>query len=39
MDLYDGWQMDVSEWRLKHGYHWLTDTRAKRFAKERLEKA
>ena len=39
MDLYDGWQMDVSEWRLKNGYHRLTDARAKRFAKERLEKA
>lgn len=39
MDLYDGWQMDVSEWRLKNGYHRLTDARAKRFAKEHLEKA
>ena len=39
MDLYDEWQMDVSEWRLKNGYHRLTDARAKRFAKERLEKA
>ena len=34
MELYDGWQVDVSEWRLKHGYHRLTDTRAKKFAKE-----
>ena len=35
MDLYDGWQVDVSEWRLKHNYHRLTDTRAKKFAAEK----
>lgn len=35
MDLYDGWQMDVSEWRLEHDYHSLTPTRAKAFAKSR----
>lgn len=34
MDLYPDWQVDVSEWRLKHNYHKLTDARAKAFAKE-----
>ena len=35
MTLYDGWQVDLSEWRLKHNYHRLTETRARKFAKER----
>lgn len=35
MELYDGWQVDLSEWRLKHDYHRLTDLRAKKFAKDR----
>ena len=35
MELYEGWQVDLSEWRLSHNYHRLTDTRAKRFAKEK----
>lgn len=34
MDLYSDWQVDVSEWRLKKGYHRLTPTRAKAFAQE-----
>ena len=34
MELYDGWQVDLSEWRLANGYHRLTDLRAKKFAKE-----
>ena len=34
MDLYENWQVDVSRWRLEHHYHELTETRAKRFAKE-----
>lgn len=34
MELYPEWQVDLSEWRLKHNYHRLTDTRAKKFAKE-----
>lgn len=33
MQLYDGWQVELSEWRLKHNYHRLTDTRAKKFMK------
>lgn len=33
MKLYDGWQVDVSEWRLEKGYHTLTPARAKAFAK------
>lgn len=33
MELYDGWQVDVSEWRLKYNFHRLTDARAKKFAK------
>ena len=33
MELYPDWQVDLSEWRLKHQYHRLTDTRAKKFAK------
>lgn len=33
MELYDNWQVELSEWRLKHGYHRLTPTRAKSFAK------
>ena len=32
MDLYPDWQVDLSEWRLEHGYHRLTDARAKRFS-------
>lgn len=35
MTLYDGWQVDLSEWRLEHNYHRLTETRARKFAKER----
>ena len=38
MDLYPEWQVDLSEWRLKNGYHRLTDARAKRFAKYIAEK-
>lgn len=38
MELYPDWQVDVSEWRLKNGYHNLTETRAKKFAKERKNK-
>lgn len=34
MDLYDDWQVDLSEWRLAHNYHRLTDTRAQKFARE-----
>ena len=34
MDLYENWQVDVSRWRLEHHYHELTETGAKRFAKE-----
>lgn len=34
MDLYENWQVDVSRWRLEHHYHELTETRAKKFAKE-----
>lgn len=33
IELYDEWQVDLSEWRLANGYHRLTDTRAKKFAK------
>lgn len=33
MELYDNWQIELSEWRLTHGYHRLTPTRAKSFAK------
>lgn len=33
MELYPDWQVDVSEWRLANGYHRLTETRAKKFAK------
>lgn len=32
MELYPDWQVDLSEWRLKHQYHRLTDARAKKFA-------
>lgn len=35
MKLYDGWQVELSEWRLKNNYHRLTDARAKKFAKGR----
>lgn len=35
MTLYDGWQVDLSEWRLKHNYHRLTETRERKFVKER----
>lgn len=38
MELYDGWQVDLSEWRLQNNYHRLTDTRAKKFAKYVCEK-
>lgn len=34
MDLYPDWQVDLSEWRLKNNFHRLTDSRAKKFAKE-----
>ena len=34
MELYDGWQVDLSEWRLNNNYHHLTETRAKKFARE-----
>lgn len=34
MELYPEWQVDLSEWKMKHEYHVLTDTRAKRFVKE-----
>lgn len=33
MELYPGWQVDLSEWRMEHSYHRLTDARAKKFAK------
>lgn len=33
MDLYPDWQVDLSEWRLEHQYHKLTDARAQKFAK------
>ena len=33
MDLYEDWQVDLSNWKMKHQYHSLTDTRAKAFAK------
>lgn len=39
MDLYPDWQVDLSEWRLENGYHRLTDTRAKKFAKCQLPTA
>jgi len=29
----DKWMVELSEWRLEHGYHTLTDTRAASFAK------
>ena len=35
MELYPDWQIDVCEWRMKKGYHSLTETRAKAFARER----
>lgn len=35
MDLYPDWQVDLSEWRLRHRYHRLTDRRAKKFAQWR----
>lgn len=35
IDLYPDWQVDLSEWRMEHGYHRLTDTRAKRFAAQK----
>mgnify|MGYP003201643957 CR=1 FL=1 len=38
MELYEGWQVDVSEWRLKKNYHRLTDARAGKFAKEKAGK-
>lgn len=36
MELYQDWQVDVSEWRLEHNYHRLTYARAKKFAKEHM---
>lgn len=36
MELYDNWQVDLSEWRLKNGYHRLTPTRAKAFVKNNV---
>lgn len=33
MELYEGWQVDLSEWRLQNNYHRLTTARAKKFAK------
>ena len=38
MELYEGWQVDVSEWRLKNNYHRLTDARAGKYAKEKAGK-
>ena len=38
MELYEGWQVDVSEWRLKNNFHRLTDARAGKFAKEKAGK-
>lgn len=38
MELYEEWQVDVSEWRLKNNYHRLTDARAGKFAKEKAGK-
>lgn len=32
MELYEDWQVDLSEWKLENDIHVLTDTRAKRFA-------
>lgn len=32
MVLYPDWQVDLSEWRLQHGYHRLTNKRAEKFA-------
>lgn len=34
MELYPDWQVDLSEWKIKNDIHKLTDTRAKKFAKE-----
>ena len=34
MALYEGWQVDLSEWRLEHNYHRLTETRAWKFARD-----
>ena len=34
MDLYPDWQIDVCKWRMEHGYHSLTETRAKAFTKD-----
>lgn len=38
MELYEGWQVDVSEWRQKNNYHRLTDARAGKYAKEKAGK-
>ncbi len=38
MELYPDWQVDLSRWRHEHGYHSLTPTRAKAFAKENTKK-
>lgn len=35
MELYPDWQVDLSEWRMEHQYHRLTDKRAKKFATEK----
>lgn len=32
MPLYPDWQVDLSNWRMKHQFHRLTDKRAKKFA-------
>lgn len=37
-NLYPEWQVDLSKWRLKHGYHKLTDMRDKKFAKYIMQK-
>lgn len=36
-DLPANWQVELANWRREHGYHFLTETRAKRFAKMLLE--
>ena len=35
MELYPDWQVDLSEWRMEHGYHSLTPARAKKFAEKK----
>ena len=34
VNLSEEWQVALSEFKLKYGYHSLTETRAKKFAKE-----